>query len=159
MIDDLPYMLDPVYQRDDPAAVGRALRRLGVDPPRLFVAFYERYAGVIGSDNTAMELLDLGAGEPDFPYHPSSPTVVASTELVREMYALPPQFLVISDYVGNAVWVYDTTTDLVYMMDFEGGDVDLREGVLEPMYPAFRALLDAMFGPGEAPATPGPAAQ
>jgi hypothetical protein len=139
--------VDPRYRRDDPAAVGRALARLGVDPPPGFVAFHERSAGVIGSSRSAYELLDLADGEPDYPYDPKNPTVVGSTELVREMFGLPHQFLVISSYECNAVLVYDTTTDLVYNVDFEGGEVDLREGLLAPSYPSFQALLDDFLDP------------
>jgi hypothetical protein len=137
---------DPAHRRDDPSAVGRALARLGVDPPEVFVAFHERYAGVLGGP-TALELLDLCDGEPDYPYDPSYPSIVAATELVRDMYGLPHQYLVISTLVGDAVLVYDTTTDLVYNMDFEGGDEELRQGVLEPEYRSFQAMLDFFFRP------------
>jgi hypothetical protein len=146
---DFPGPDNPVYRREDPSAVGRALARLAVNPPPDFVAFYERYAGIMGSDRTGLELLDLCDGEPDYPYDPSDPSIVACTELVRELYGLPHQYLVISTLVGNAVLVYDTATDLVYNMDFEGGDEGLREGLLPPRYPSFRALLDFFFGPDQ----------
>jgi hypothetical protein len=141
-----PYQPDPLYRRADPTAVGRALTRLGVHPPRDFVAFHEVNAGVIGSDHTGFELLDLCDGEPDYAFDPSNPSVVAATELTREAHGLPPQYLVISSYLGNAVLVYDTTTDLVYDMDFEGGHVQLQEGTLAPSYPSFRAFLDDFYG-------------
>jgi len=148
-LDEIEALADPLFRRKDPAAVARALARLGVDPPRIFVEFHERYAGVLGSDNTGLELLDLCTGEPDYPYHPSDSSVVAATELVRSLFDLPHQYLVLSTELGNAVLVYDTTTDLVYNMDFEGGEQELREGILEPSFLSFQALLDFFFGSGE----------
>jgi hypothetical protein len=142
------WALDMSCHRHDPTAVGRALTRLAVEPGPGFVAFHERYAGVFGSRNTGYELLDLCHGEPDYPFDPSYPSIVAATEVVRELYEIPHRYLVISTYLGDAVLMYDTTTDLVYSVDFQGGDEELRRGELEPSYPSFRALLADFFGLG-----------
>lgn len=143
------WTLGPLHRRADPAPVARALARLAVHPPRGFVAFHERYTGQMGSDNTGFELLDMCVDEPDYRFEPSSDSsIVTCTELVRG-YQIPHQHLCISTYLGNAVLMYDTITDVVYNMDFEGSDEQLRRGVLEPQFPSFRAFLAWFFNPGE----------
>ena len=130
----------PENRRTDPGPVGPAIFELGVAVPASFREFYEMYEGSFGNERTGFELMDLC--EP-------SPSIVTMTQECREIHGWPPQFLVLSDDVGNAVLVLDASRDLVFNVDFEGGDEMLVQGTLEPQWPSFAAFLEDYFGAPE----------
>ena len=121
----------PAYIRRDVAAVRAALAELDVPVSETFQSFYEAYAGPFGSRHTGFELLDLVEGE----------TILSATATCRTEFGFPKRYLVITDLLGNGVLVYDSDTDAVFNVDFEGSDRDLLAGKLQPEWPSFEAFL------------------
>jgi hypothetical protein len=132
------------YRRDSPAhkEVQETLAALEVSPPRSFIEFFNEYEGVFGSSRTSFELCALcDAGEETN----LSNCIPLATQSCRDVHGLPPQFLVISNMVGLAVLVYDTERDLVFTVDFEGGDELLKHGKLHPSFNSFSEFLEWYF--------------
>lgn len=48
--------------------------------------------------------------------------------------------------------VYDISTEQVYVVDFEGGDALLKDGLLAARYPSFVEFLRFFFGDASATA-------
>ncbi len=130
-------LVDSVYKREDQALVGPALEKLGVEVVDSFREFFEVYEGPFGSSNTGFELLDLCDMSDD--------NIIASTEICRVEYGFPKEILVISNYLGNGVLVYDSERDLVFTIDFEGTDQELLQGKLTPDWKSFYDFLDFFF--------------
>ena len=126
---------DPAYLRSDASVVATTLARLGCPASPTFRAFYERYAGPFAG-SLGYELLDLVEQDEN---------IVTQTEAGRTVHGFPPRYLVISNYAGNAVLVYDSQTDAVYDVDFEGSEQDLVAGTLTPRWPSFEAFLTEFF--------------
>ncbi len=122
---------DPAYARSDPGAVKSAVARLGCSGSASFRQFFETYAGPF-SGSTGYELLDLVDQDVN---------IVSQTEAARDVHGFPSRYLVISNYVGNAVLVYDCDTDGVFEVDFEGGDRELIAGTLAPRWATFADFL------------------
>lgn len=72
-------------------------------------------------------------------------SVVSQTKMLRETFAFPNRYIVISDYLANAVLVYDFETDAVFNMDFEGSDQALLAGNLEADWKRFDVFLRDYF--------------
>ncbi len=53
--------------------------------------------------------------------------------------------IVLSEEVADAVLVYDTKKDAVYVVDFERSDQELKEGKLEPCWRSFEEFLAFYF--------------
>jgi hypothetical protein len=121
------------YARTEPAQVGKAFARLGVTPPLGFVEFYQKYEGGFCSRHTGFELADIVGHAEEL------------TQACREFHAFPAQCVVLSEEVADAVLVYDTLKDEMYVVDFEGSDEELRRGTLEPDWHSFAAFLDFYF--------------
>ncbi len=111
-----------------------ALRELGVSDDSIFAKFYERYEGPFSSTKTGFCLLDLATFDP-------IGSVLESTRSVRQTFNWPARFLVITDLLGNGVYVYETVADKVFDVDFEGGDQALVSGELPPEFDSFEAFL------------------
>lgn len=122
--------------RADPTMVRSTLERLGCVCRPEFCEFFEKYRGPFGSEHTGFEILDLVE---------QSPNVVSHTETCRSEFEFPERYLVISSYLGNGVLVYDTQTDSVFDVDFEGTDRELLAGTLAPRWRTFDALLRFFF--------------
>jgi hypothetical protein len=127
---------DPVFRRTDGASVSAALASLGTPVPETFREFYETYEGPFGSRRTGFELADLCE---------SPPTIVTLTKACRDTFGWPAHFLVLTDLLGNAVLVLDAERDLVFNVDFEGGEEELLAGTLAPRWPSFAAFLEEYF--------------
>jgi hypothetical protein len=127
----------PVFIRRSANPVDVALARLGVQVSSSFREFYSRYEGPFGSARTGFELLDLCAGDP---------TVESSTATCRSQHGLTAPFLVLTGLFGGSVLVYGCDDDVVYNMDFEGGERDILAGRLEPQWRSFHEFLAEFFG-------------
>ena len=130
-----------VYRR--PAAaraqVIATLQTLGVDASPAFVDFFAEYEGPFSSGVTAHQLCSLtDPGD-------MNTAIVEATRLAREAHGFATRFLVISDFVGGSVLVYDTRDDHVFNVDFEGGKELLHEGRLAPQFKTFKEFLDWYF--------------
>ena len=114
------------------------LTSLGFRPGSDAAEFFSAYSGPFCSRNTGFILLDLG--RPDKPE-----SVEYSTRAVRSKFGWPDRYLVISDLLANSVFVYDTVTESVFNVDFEGGDAMLISGTLPADFPTFTAFLEWYF--------------
>jgi len=112
VLDDIALKHDYARPPADPELVRRAIDGL-LDPPALLVReYFARFAGEMWSPRTGVELVDVFEG---------TENVVANTELARTRYGFGRNHLVISSsYCGDSVYVYDSKTDRVYNVDFEG---------------------------------------
>ena len=127
---------DEISSRKDPDKVDIALQQLSVSVPSSFLEFFHIFAGPFGSRKTGFELLDMIRDEDN---------IVSFTMICREEFSFPTNYLVISTYLGNAVLVYDTSTDKVYNVDFEGGDEELLRHELEARWDSFYEFLEYFF--------------
>ena len=125
------------YKRSNSSRVDEAIAKLHVYPSADFLEFYKAYEGPFSSEKTGFELLDI--------CEPSDNSIVSSTIMCRDQYELPRQFLVVSNYLGNSVLVYDTESDKIYNMDFEGGDELVKLNKLEPQFRSFGSFLGWYF--------------
>ena len=135
---DVPSLNAHTFQRSAIDEVAAGLGRLGVAKDSQLGSFFLRYAGPLASPNTGFELLDL-IGED------GRHSVESSTVLVRNRFAWPDRYLVLTGFLAGGVMVYDTTTEHVYDVDFEGGDALLKDGRLEPRYHSFVEFLRFFF--------------
>jgi hypothetical protein len=129
-------LMDPVFQRKDTEVVTDVLESLGVNPGQIFTEFYTRYVGPFGSKNTGFELLDMASDDEN---------IKSNTELCRTRFSFPRRYLVISGLLGGSVLVYDTVTDGVLNIDFEGGERDLVSGKGTPEWGTFFEFLEQFF--------------
>lgn len=141
MMIDLPESVknelsDSAYDRADPEEVSRALEMFGVNPPVFFVDFYKKYEGPFWSEKLGYELLDLVE---------DCPNIVGHTKLCREQYEFPNQYLVLTEITTGQVAVLNAETDQVFEVDFEGGDVLLKKGELEPRWNSFKEFVVDYF--------------
>ena len=135
---DVPLLKDQVASRCLAGAAAEAMSRLGIDGNCPFWAFYLRYPGPHCSSTTGFEMLALVDDQ--------LPSVESSTVVVRSQFAWSERFIVFSNLLAGSVLVYETTTDLVYDVDFEGGDALLVNGILKASFPSFCAFLCFYFG-------------
>jgi hypothetical protein len=126
---------DPAYTREGNLAVAATLTRLGCQRQESFRTFYERYAGPF-EGSLGFTLLDL-LDQPE--------NIVTQTDIARKEHGFLERHLVISNYLGNAVLVYDCESDVVFEVDFEGADRALLAGTLEPRWESFEAFLVDFF--------------
>lgn len=126
---------DPIYLRSDADVVTDALAKLGCTASQAFRLFYQRYVGPFAGASGHL-LLDLVEQDEN---------VIAQTVAAREAHGFPHHYLVLSDYVGNAALVYDSTSDAVFDVDFEGSDRELVASTLAPRWPTFEAFLEEHF--------------
>lgn len=126
---------DPAYTREDRLAVAATLTRLGCHGSESFRTFYERHAGPFEGSRgfTLLDLLD------------QAENIVTQTEIARKEHGFLGRHLVISNYIGNAVLVYDCELDFIFEVDFEGSDLALIAGTLEPRWESFEAFLVDFF--------------
>jgi len=125
-------LVDPVYKRPTAADVQAVEARMGVSLCGVFRELFETYRGTFGSEPLGYELLDINAMEP-------------ITLTCRKEFGFPDRFLVMTQPIANAVLVYDTKSDAVYDVDFEGSDEELVRGELEPRWPSFSEFLTEYF--------------
>jgi len=130
-------LVDPCFKRVESNQVDIELAKLSVSVPEVFREFYKTYVGCFNSKKTGFELLDL---------YDDSESIITETKVCREEYGFPLKYLVISGYFGNSVLVYDAEVDLVYNVDFEGGDELLISGDLKPEWKSFKLFLEFFFG-------------
>lgn len=128
---------DAVYQRPRGSNAEDVMAKLGIDLTSEFAEFYKTYRGGFDSRKTGFELLDL---------EEEDESVLSSTEIVRKEFSWPIRFIVISTYLGNGVLVYDTESNNVFDVDFEGGDALLLAGKLEPYWNTWNDFLSFYFG-------------
>ena len=116
----------------------KALSQLGTTAPADFVAFYSRYEGPFNSDHTAFMLLDLIRDDTN---------ICSQTQACRLSQGFLPRHWVLTDLVGDGVLVLDAESDQVFSIDFEGSDLELLAGTLQPQWPSFADFLKSYFGP------------
>ena len=129
-------MIDEIYNRETPIDL-KEVEVLGIDQNSDFFRFYEQNEGVFSSENTGYRLLDITTG-------PES--IATQSKLVHEEFGIPSRYLVISDYLGNGVLMYDKESSAVFNLDFEGGDKELISGRLVPDYDSFNEFIHWYFG-------------
>ena len=137
MTSSRPKLADAAYRRVKTQLVSVALRDLATEVPKSFREFYEIHVGPFGSSNTGFLLLDLIQGNPN---------ILSMTKTCRQEFGWHPNLLVLTEPVANAVLTLDATRDLVFNVDFEGGDLALLSGALAPTWESFSAFLDFFFG-------------
>lgn len=132
-------LTDPLYRRQDYSAVDRAIEALCAHGPGTFQEFYRSYEGPFWSTHTGFELLDLCVG---------SPNIVDVTTVCRRKFGWPGPLLVLTEPLGGGVLVLNPASDVVFNVDFEGGDRDLLSGTLAPSFKSFYDFLDYYFRQG-----------
>ena len=125
------------YSREHPPNP-ETYMELGVAPDGTFAAFYELYEGPFGSTKTGFCLLDVETPDP-------LGSILESTRVVRKQFGWPARFLVLTDMLGHAVYVYDAAADKVFNVDFEGGDEALVSGGLAAEFDSFEQFLGWYF--------------
>lgn len=138
---EVPFLRGKIFQRSAHAEVTACLDRLGVAEESQFGSFFLRYEGPLASPCTGFELLDLLGDER---------SIESSSLLVRQRFAWPDRYLVITNFLAGGVMVYDVSTEQVYDVDFEGGDALLKDDRLEPRYSSFLEFLHFFFGEASA---------
>jgi hypothetical protein len=133
MIDD-DAMVD--YERETPIDVDEVMATIGVRVHPEIAAFYARYEGPFESPATGVELLAL-LGES---------SVLSNTLICRTEHHFPRDAIVLSELLGNAVYVADASTGAVYNVDFEGSDRAFVAGTLEPEHSTFSQFIAWYFG-------------
>lgn len=127
---------EEIYKREDENSVGETLKRLGVDVSDTFKEFYNHYAGPFWEEYVPFELLDIADDENN---------IESYTLITRKEYGFPIKYLVLSEMSANAVLVFDTVTDKVYTVNFEGGDELFLRGELNETWSTFYEFLKAYF--------------
>lgn len=117
------------------------LESLGIKPNSSAALFFSQYSGPFFSSNTGFTLLEIGGED-------LRESIDFSTKIVQEKFAWPKRYLVISDLVANSVLVYDTISEGVFNVDFEGGDSMLLQGKLPADFVSFQAFLEWFFAGG-----------
>lgn len=135
---EMPSSLNnPSYSRAVPLPEGH-LQSLGINPNSPAAIFFTQYSGPFCSSNTGFTLLELGGKNP-------RESIEFATKIVQEKFSWPKRYLVITDLVANAVLVYDTISEGVFNVDFEGGDSLLLQGKLSAEFVSFQAFLEWFF--------------
>ena len=129
-------LISPVYRRQEKTNLAKALIKLDVNASDVFKEFYDTYVGPFCSSKTGLELVDV---------FDQSPNIISLTKICREEYGFPKKFLVLTDLLGGGALIYDSDTDHVYNIDFEGADQDLIEGTLKPDWESFYDFLNYYF--------------
>lgn len=125
-----------IYQRMDKNCVSQNLQYLDVEVNKNFKQFYETYEGPFSSNFLGFELLDLCNQETN---------IRSQTEVCRDIHRFPKRFLVLTELLGGEILVYDSETDFVFQVDFEGSDAEFLEGRLEPRWKSFYDFLNDFF--------------
>jgi hypothetical protein len=126
-----------IYARQNRKEVQDAIDSLGVKTPNSFSEFYSHYVGPFWEESVPFELLELAQEQN---------TIVSYTLISRKEHELPNRYLVLSEMTANAVLMYDTNTDKVYNVNFEGGDELLTKGELKEDWSSFYDFLIDYFG-------------
>src|SRR5262249_31051029 len=116
-------LADPRYRRQQPELVDPAFDRLTNERCQLLREFFRRFEGPFSSEVTGCLLLDIVRG--------GKQSIVAITESVRSQFGLGCEWIVISDYLANSVIIYNTGSQHVFDLDFEGGLNLLERGELK----------------------------
>lgn len=137
VLDDIALKHEKSGPPADPDLVRRTTDEL-LDPPSLLVReYFARFGGVKSSARTGIELLDVFEGIEN---------VVSNTKFVRAEFGFGPSHLVISSSsCGDSIYVYDSKTDQVYDVDFEGGHEAFLNGALPRISNSFEAFLRWFF--------------
>ncbi|QSQ11374.1 hypothetical protein [Myxococcus landrumensis] len=140
MLSDLALveLASEAYRRTDVAGVDAALSRLEVAREGALPEFYRRFAGPFVSRRTGFELLDL--------YEEGARSVEGMTRTLRERFGVPKDYLVLTDFLGGGVLVWDSSSGAVFSVDFEGGLEDLLAGRLSPKWESFEAFVSFYLG-------------
>lgn len=140
IINDLKKMID--YKagiRNNIEEVIKAFDRLNVIVPEQVKQFYFHFAGPFGQRPFGgITLLDIVDDDPN---------IESITQICREEFKFPDQYLVVTDYcdVGD-VTVLDTLNEKLYKVCLEcGEDEDLLNGKLEPTWQSFNDFLIDFF--------------
>lgn len=128
---------NPTYHRTTPLPQGY-LESLGIKPESPAASFFAQYNGPFCSNNTSFMLLELGDKN-------SKESIEFATTIAQEKFAWPKRYLVLTDLLGNAVLVYDTISEGVYNVDFEGGENLLLEEKLPAEFISFQTFTEWFF--------------
>lgn len=129
-------LIGEIYVRKDIDRVYEAIKRLEVSPSDLFIEFYRKYCGPFWEETLGIELLDICEGKNNIETH---------TNICREEYYFPKEYLVITELLANEVIVINTATDRLYRVNFEGGDILLRNGELKESWESYLLFIKEYF--------------
>lgn len=129
-------LTEDVYLRDDKEQVINTLKDLDVNPSQEFIEFYKTYAGPFFEESLGLELMDIVENVNN---------IHDSTIICREEYGFENKFLVLTEMVANEVIVLDSESDKVYRVNFEGGDIKLKNGELNETWDGFADFLKEYF--------------
>ncbi|MFG6324028.1 MAG: hypothetical protein K1W41_22100 [Lachnospiraceae bacterium] len=119
--------------------VRKAFDRLNVIVPEQVKNFYYNFAGPFGQRPFGgITLLDITD---------DNPNIESITQICREEFKFPTQYLVVTDYcdVGD-VTILNTLTGELYKVCLEcGEDEELLDGKLEPTWKCFNDFLIDFF--------------
>ncbi|MFK7823423.1 MAG: SMI1/KNR4 family protein [Oligoflexales bacterium] len=123
------------YRGDRKQRLKEIWASLNVTPSQYFIDFYENYCGPFSSNDNGFELADIVEDE----------SIVTLTEQSRIHHLFPEIFLTLSPLLGGSVLVYNSVTDEVFNVDFEGGDQELLNSSLKPTWASFEAFIRSYF--------------
>ena len=129
-------LTDKVYKRYDRALAAEVLNKLNVSQNSLLFNFYINYEGPFWSEFLGYELLDV---------YEVIENIEAATSTCRDSFGFLESYLVISQISSGQVLVWEAGTDMVYEVDFEGGEKLLLSGRVSPGWNSFREFLRGYF--------------
>lgn len=126
-----------VWKRENENSIEEALTQLAVDHASDFAKFFRCYWGPFHGPALGHELLDLVEQDE---------SIISVTHLMRKQFDLPDRFLVVSTLTGNSLLIYDSLTQQIFDVDFEGGIELLRSGELDARWKSWNVFLCDFFG-------------
>lgn len=137
IISELKTILDSgIYARENPDEVIQTFQRLSVNVSKDVEDFFVNFAGPFWEETFGMEFLDIIEDEVN---------IESVTMECRMEHSFPEHYLVLTEMVANEVIVLNTIEDKVYRVDFEGGDEEMLNGVLQAEWQSFEEFLTAYF--------------
>jgi hypothetical protein len=122
--------------RQNPTLVDQAVSDLGVALPEDALEFYRLFPGPMGTDTMGYQLLDMVN---------DNPSVKSITQVMRKKFNLPAEWLAISDLLAGGLLIFNTKTNEVYDVDFEGTLERVLGGRASPTWTTFTELLEVFF--------------
>jgi len=125
-----------LWRRGRDSNVDVALTSLGINQESDFADFYRQFWGPFHSSHVGHELLDIVEQDE---------SIVSATQTVRNEFGLADRFIIVSCLTGLSVLVYDKESEMIFDVDFEGGEELLDSGKLDPRWGTWSQFLIAYF--------------
>jgi hypothetical protein len=127
---------EEIYKRENKNEVDDVLKRLDVKVSETFFEFFNTYSGPFWEEAVPFELLDVIEENRNIEYY---------TNICREEYGFPKNFLVLSEMSTGSVLILDSVSDKVYQVNFEGQDELLIKGEVKERWANFYEFLKEYF--------------